>query len=231
MAGCTNCGGKERCDSRKGPMMSAIDEALARLYPTRRWGEPDDAQGFGAGVSYEEGQALAATLALELKTATLYKQGAEDEYCDYVYVLCVGREPCLARFSDGVLPPAELFGEPIRELYLRVCLSSMARMAGVQQVAMELDSIDGDVVLREITRDGVYDAPLLPRMQKLVAALPRFDILSVDFGDISAPPVGFDPGNYAFRYGGEPDTANYLFYPQPSNLETTAFLKLRSTLS
>jgi len=210
--------------------MAAVDEALLRLYPTRRWGEPDDARSFGAGVSAREGRALAATLARELKAATFYQPGAEDEYCDYVYVLCVGREPCLVRIREGAHLP-ELDGEPVREIYLRVCLSSMARMAGIQQVAMELDSIDGDVRFREITRDGVYDAPLMPRMQRLVAALPRFDILSVDFGDISAPPVGFDPGDYASRYGGEPDTANYLFYPQPSNLQTTAFLKFRSTSS
>jgi hypothetical protein len=230
MAGCTNCGGKQRCDHRKGTMMAAVDEALLRLYPTRRWGVPDDERAFGAGVSEREGRALAAALAGELRAATFYRPGAEDEYCDYVYVLCVGREPCLFRVREGAAPP-DPSGEPIRELYLRVCLSGMARMAGVQEVAMELESIGGDVVLREITRDGVYGAPLLPRLQKLVALLPRFDILSVDFGDISAPPVGFDPGDYASRYGGQPDTANYLFYPQPSNLSTTAFLKLRSSSS
>jgi len=40
--GCTSCGNKGGCDSRKHDMMAAIDEALARIYPTRRWAERDD---------------------------------------------------------------------------------------------------------------------------------------------------------------------------------------------
>ncbi len=31
-------------------------------------------------------------------------------------------------------------------------------------------------------RAGVYDAPLLARMQKLVAILPAYELLHVDFG-------------------------------------------------
>ena len=219
MGGCTNCGGKERCDDRKGGMFEAIDDALARLYPTRRWGQPDDAARFGAGVSPTEGKALAAMLADELKAATFFVAGAEDEYCDYVYVLCMGREPCLLPVRHGVAPLAdELGGEPVRELYLRVCLSSMARMAGVQQVALNLDRAGDGFVLSTLPRSGVYDAPLLARFQKLVAVLPELDILSLDFGDISAPPVGYDPGDYAALYGGTPHTSNYLFYPQPSHM-------------
>jgi len=36
-SGCTNCGNKGGCDTRKHEMFGAVDEALARLYPTRRW--------------------------------------------------------------------------------------------------------------------------------------------------------------------------------------------------
>ncbi len=43
--GCTNCGNKGGCDARKHEMFGAIDEALARLYPTRRWDERDEAAG------------------------------------------------------------------------------------------------------------------------------------------------------------------------------------------
>ena len=41
--GCTNCKSKTGCDHRKGEMLEQVDQALARLYPTRTWGEPDDA--------------------------------------------------------------------------------------------------------------------------------------------------------------------------------------------
>jgi hypothetical protein len=61
--GCTNCGNKGGCDSRKHGMFAAIDEALARLYPTRRWDERDDAVAMEEGVGPEQGQALAAAIA------------------------------------------------------------------------------------------------------------------------------------------------------------------------
>ena len=50
MSGCTNCAAKTGCSSRKGEMFALIDDILARLYPTRTWGEPDDEARFEAGV-------------------------------------------------------------------------------------------------------------------------------------------------------------------------------------
>lgn len=210
-------------------MFASIETALTALYPSRTWGKPDDAVRFGAGIGEDEGQALAEDLAAELKAATFYRPGEADEYCDYIYVLCLGREPCLVQIRDGDVPlPEEIGSEPggpaIRELYLRVCLSHMARMAGVQEIAMELDRVGGDHVVRELPRAGVYDAPLLGRFQRLVAILPAYDILHLDFGEISAPPPGFDPGDYPGLYGGTPHMVNYLFYPQPSNMQTTCIL-------
>ena len=224
--GCTNCKAKPGCDDRKGPMLSEVESVLDRVYPSRRWGEPDDAARFGAGISDEDGQALAEDLARELDASTFFRPGADDEYCDYIYVLCVGREPCLVQVRDGGVPvPREIGeGETITEHYLRVCLSGVARIAGVQETTLELRR-DGDVVvIHEAPRAGVYNAPLLRRMQRLVAILPAYDILHVDFGEISAPPEGFDPGDYASRYGGEPHRANYLFYPQPTTTESTVVL-------
>jgi hypothetical protein len=150
-------------------------------------------------------------------------------YCDYIYVMCVGREPCLVQLRDGdVAIPEELAtsSTPIREQYLRVCLSAMARMAGVQQVAMGLERVGSDYLIKEEPRPGVYDAPLLHRFQRLVAILPAYDITHLDFGEISAPPAGFSAGGYPALYGGEPHTSNYLFYPQPSNMVTTTLLTL-----
>jgi hypothetical protein len=234
VAGCTNCRAKPGCDDRKGVMLDSVEQALARLYPSRCWGEPDDGVRFGAGLSEEDGLALADELAAELDAVALFRPGQEEEYCDYIYVLCVGREPCAVQLRDGEVPvPDEIAeideGEVIREQYLRICLSNMARIAGVQQTAVELERAGGELVIREMPRAGVYDAPLLRRFQRMVAILPAYDILHVDFGEISAPPDGFDPGDYVDRYGVLPHRANYLFYPQPTTTEVTCVLSVRAS--
>ncbi len=230
MSGCTQCQAKTGCSHRKGEMLAAVEATLASLYPTRTWGEPDDLARFEAGVGDDDGQALSEELAVELRAATFFREGECDEYCDYIYVLCVGREPCLVQLRDAQVPiPPELDdelnrGQPIREDYLRVCLSQMSRMAAVQEIRMEMARIDGDTFIRELPRPGVFAAHLLSRMQRLVALLPAYDIRHLDFGEISAPPPGFSAGYYASLYGGVPQTCNYLFYPQPSNMHTTTLL-------
>ena len=202
---------------------------MDQLYPTRTWGEPDDDVRFGAGICEHDGLALAEELASELDAPAFFREGGPDEYCDFIYLLCVGRSPCLVQVRDfDVAFPAEIASEPIREQYLRVCLSNMARLAGVQQIAMQLDTIDGDRVIVELPRPGVYDAPLLNRFQRLVAILPAYDIVHLDFGEISAPPTGYSAGRYAELFGGEPHAANYVFYPQPTTMRTTTILPGRN---
>lgn len=231
MGGCTNCTGKSGCDDRKGSMFSALDVALARLYPSRTWGEIDDEIRFGAGIDEDDAAALADELASTLKASTFFRPGAADDTCNYIYVLCVGREPSLVQIRDGeVAIPDELAADatgaaPVREQYLRVCLSDVARFAGVQQVAMELVR-DGDAWrLTESPRAGVYDAPLLHRFQRLVTLFPAYDIVHLDFGEISAPPSGFHPGAYPARYGGlAPATCNYVFFPLPATAQTSIYL-------
>src|SRR5215208_6659285 len=95
MGGCTNCGEKAGCDDRKGDMMSAVDIALATLYPTRTWGELDDA--VRNPVTAEDGAAIAEELAAELDAATFYVPGDD---CDFVYVLALGRTPCLLQARE-----------------------------------------------------------------------------------------------------------------------------------
>ena len=102
----------------------------------------------------------------------------------------------------------------------------MARFAGVQQVAMSLDWDGDEATIVETPRPGVYDAPLLRRFQKLVAILPAYDIVHLDFGEICAPIDGFDAGDYAQLYGGEPLKANYIFFPQPPTMRETAMLSV-----
>lgn len=223
--GCTNCGSKGGCDSRKGGMFAAISETLERLYPTRCWSERDEEAAFRGGVTAAEGAELAQRLAQRLKALTLYRPGTAEEYCDYVYVLCIGRTPSLIELREGGGPAvAEGLAEEaesIDELYLRVALSSLVRFAGVQQVAMRLVRGDGQPVITEVPRTGVFDPVLLRRYQSLVAVLAEMDIRNIDFGEILEPPAGFDPGDYAERYSGAPTVANFLFYPQPCSAVTT----------
>jgi len=225
--GCTNCKSKTGCDDRKGTMMASVDDALAQLYPTRTWGEPDDQR--VEGLPADEVAGLADELAGTLGAATFVRSGGDDEPCDYIYVLCMGRTPCVVQVRDhGVPVPAEWHAATatgsIRELYLRIVLSQRARVAAVQQVAVELARAGTGFVVREQPRAGVYDAPLLHRMQKLVATLPAYDLLHVDFGEIAHAPPGFHAGAWRALYGGDPSIANYLFYPQPTTMIATGFI-------
>ena len=209
-------------------MFAALDAALERLYPTRVWGQLDDSVRYRAGVDSNEGQELADDLAASLKASTFFRPGDDDEYCDYIYILCLGREPCLVQLREAEVPlPAELKSGLVSELYLRVCLSSLARFAGVQQVAISGEIRGDELFVVESPRAGVYDAPLLPRFQELVAALVARGLEHIDFGEISNPPPGFDPADYSQRYGvAAPAVANYLFYPQPPTTEVSELVRL-----
>jgi hypothetical protein len=227
--GCTNCKSKTGCDHRKGATMASVDEALEQLYPTKTWGEPEDQD--VAGLPADEVAALADELASTLGAATFVRTGGDDEPCDYIYVLCMGRTPCIVQVRDhGVAPPAEWAaamadGESsLSELYLRLVVSQRARVAAVQQVAVEVMRAPSGYLVRERPRAGVYDAPLLHRMQKLVATLPAYELLHVDFGEIAHAPPGFQPGAWRELFGGDPSIANYLFYPQPTTMIATGFI-------
>ena len=220
MGGCTNCHGKAGCDDHKGEMMGEVERTLETLYPSRTWGEAIESP--PVGLPPDELAGLAEELALELKAATFVRPGGDDEPCDYIYVLALGRAPCIVQVRDfGVAVPEEWGTGPIRELYLRVVISHCARVAAVQQVA--IDVVDGVII--ESPRAGVYDAPLLKRMQKLVAILPAYELTHVDFGDIAHAPPAFDPGSWPAAYGAKaPAIANYLFYPQPTTMITTSLV-------
>jgi len=222
--GCTNCKAKTGCDDHKGSMMASVEGALARLYPTRTWGEPDESA--DDAMPADELASLAEELAGELKAATFVRFGDDDEPCDYIYVLCLGRAPCIVQVRDhGVPAPAEWHDvDMVSEQYLRLVISHRARVAAVQQIAIDLVRGPGGFLVRESPRAGVYDAPLLPRMQKLVAVLPAYDLLHVDFGEIAGPPPGFHAGAWRELFAGEPSIANYLFYPQPTTMVATTVL-------
>jgi hypothetical protein len=62
-------------------------------------------------------------------------------------------------------------------------------------------------------------------MQKLVAILPAYELLHVDFGEIAHAPPGFHAGGWRDLFGGDPSIANYLFYPQPTTMVATSMLR------
>jgi hypothetical protein len=230
--GCSNCKSKSGCDDRKGTTAHAVDAMLARLYPTRTWGEADDS--VADGISPDDVAALADELAGELRAATFVQPGGDTEPCDYIWVLCLGRTPCIVQVRDHALPVPREWGALRRdgpglaELYLRIAVSHRAPVAAVQQVALELDGDGEPWLVRERARAGVYDPPLLPRMQKLVAILPAYGLLHVDFGEIAAPPPGFRAGAWRELYGGDPAIANYLLFPQPVTMTSVASLDGRT---
>jgi hypothetical protein len=80
------------------------------------------------------------------------------------------------------------------------------------------------LVITEAPRAGVFAPPLLPRLRSLVTVLGEQGIRNLDFGEITEPPDGFDPGDYPAEWGGAPGIANYLFYPQPPATITTSYL-------
>ena len=248
--GCTDCGRKGGCDHRKQGMFAALDVELARLYPTRRWDERDDTAALaGADASADDGahgeapaaddaDVLADALARRLKTLVLAAPGDADEWCDYLYVLCVGRTPAIVEVRAGAAPApgdwvddagisAAADGEgaapAVEERYLRLALSAVGRYAAVQEVAMSLARAGDALVITEQTRSGVFDPVLLPRMQALVAVLAEHDIRHLDYGELLTEPEGFDPGSYPERYGAgrAPVLANYLFSPRPPATVTT----------
>lgn len=208
--------------------MSAVDAALAALYPTRTWGEPDEGIAMSLRPDPTDLAGLADDLARELNTAAFVRYGDDDEPCDYIYLLCLGRTPCIVQVRDCEVPAPREW-EPdtlISEQYLRVCVSHRAAMVAIQQVAMEASYHDGAIVIREVPRAGVYDAPLLTRMQRAVAILPAYGLLHVDFGEIAGPPPGYAAGQWPMLYGGPsqlPTIANYLFFPQPPTMISTAY--------
>ncbi len=226
--GCSSCTKKEGgdgCDARKVPQRAALDELIDRIYPNRTWGQPDDEARFGAGVRPSEATRFAQALAVVTKAPTFVRAGADEDLCTFVYALCLGRTPCLLELREGRaaadLASADGHGfgvgeERIHERYLRVALSTAARLATVQEVAMEGALLsDGSLEIRELPRAGVYDKILLKRMRATVDLLLASDLLHIDFGLIDKPLADADESVYKERYGAAPHLVNYLFYAAP----------------
>ena len=235
--GCSDCGRAGGCSTRKEGERELLAEILPRLYPTRRWGEPDDTARHGQGVPSHEGRRLARQVAAVLEAPVYFRAGEDDENCDFIYVLCVGRAPGLVELRDAVEVDPLAVGDAdgrISERYLRACVSTMARVATLQEVVLDLETGD-EVAIVERPRAGVFDPILLKRTQKLVDLLVGADIAYLDFGIVAKPPLAerygeFDGAEYARAYGEDPAIVNYLFYPHPPTAVTTRFVPRRATV-
>jgi hypothetical protein len=224
MGGCTNCASKGGCSTRKGEERELLAQLLPELYPELRFGAVnDDARD---GVPEKEGRRLARQASTLLKAPAFFRAGEPHEACDYIYVLCVGRQPCLFELQDAASLEFHDVedGGVVREKYLRVALSSLARVTTVQEVSFEL-AREGDLWrLSESPSPGIYDPVLLKRTRKLVELLVAAELTFLDFGLIENPPLGFDPGGYEGEYGQPPGIVNYLFYPQPPRAVATTYI-------
>jgi hypothetical protein len=219
--GCSGCTKSNGCEAEKGPQRVAIDAVLSAIYPRRTWGDLDDEARFRAGISPREVRRLQRALAVATKTPSFLRSAPED-LCEFVYLLCVGRVPSLLDVRDGLFPPE---GNQVKERYLRVALSSIGRLATVQEVAMELAREDGIWVVRERPQPGVYDPVLLKRLRAVVDLVEAHDIEHLDFGLLEAPPPNFAVGEYPAQYGTEPVLANYLFFSAPTTSVSLSILK------
>jgi len=227
MSGCTDCSKKGGCEVRKGEEREVLAELLPRLYPTGRWGEPDDAARLGGSLSESAIRRLARQGAEILQARTYVQIGGPDEPCDYVYALCVGRDPGLWELgSADAIRMAD--GDRIREKYLRAVISQMAPVATLQEVSFELDR-DGEVgTLTEKPRTGVYDPILLARTQRFIDLLVGSGLTYFDFGMLTKPASRYAPGmddhGYTAVWGQPAQVVNWLFYPQPPNTATALCL-------
>jgi hypothetical protein len=201
-----------------------LGRLLPELYPTLRYGELDDAARDGVPVA--ESRQLARVAAEALRAPTWFIEGSPEEACDYVWALCIGRRPALLELREGTPLDLELPapGDALRESYLRVAISALARVATVQEVRMSLTT-DGEVhTLTETPLPGVYDPHLLKRVQALVECVVAADISFLDFGLLESPPAGFRGEDYAAAFGRDPEIVNYLFYPQPPRAESSILI-------
>lgn len=215
---CSTCTRGDSCQAHKAPQREVIARTLAAVYPDATWGRPDDEARFRAGIRAREAQALGRAISTATRAPTFFRDGGPDDLCHYVYVLCLGRAPALVDVRDGLAVPED---DHVRERYLRVHFSTVARIATIQEVAMELDRSGDGWLLRELPQPGVYDAKLLKRLRAIVDLIEASDIEHLDFGLVDAPVPDAAPGDYEARYGVAPALVNFLFYAQPARTAAT----------
>ena len=254
MGGCgtckSECGREDGCGTRKAEQAVILDRLLGELYPSRRWGQPDELRCFRGGLGDAEVARLGQQLADVLKAPVYFVPGGPDDLCSFLYVLCIGRPPALVELraeaeaggsAVGGDPGAALTPEAaaIRERYLRLSCSRITRAVCVQEVALELElttaqagDSDGTApemaMIKELPLPGVFDPKLLKRFQKAVDLLMAQGIEHLDMGllDVPAAQRELDGQDYVERYGEQPALLNFFFYAQPVLTASLSFVPL-----
>ena len=234
----SECGREDGCGTRKAVQKELLDELLARLYPSRCWGEPEPTAYLETQLELPEIVRLAERLAAALKAPAYVLPGGEDDLCAFIYVLCLGREPSILELRDGAASADfSVEADTLRERYLRISISALGRLSCVQEVAMELSVRDADcpsgmAMIREVPMPGVFTPALLKRFQRTVDFLQAHDVEHLDMGllDVDASAFGLTAGDYVERFGTAPALLNYLFYAPPVQLLTTTFVPLPGPL-
>ena len=195
--GCTDCGRKGGCDHRKGDMFAAMDEALARLYPTRRWGErrragrwrprggvparPGESAGRPAGRAAEHaGRASARRPGRDLRLHLRAVPGPHAPPCSRC-----ARAWSLPRRSDRRRQP-----RPWRSCTCGWRCRRWPRLRRCSSCPCGRASVTARRWIEEAQRAGVFDPVLLPRFRTLVAVLTELGLRHLDFGEISEAPAG-----------------------------------------
>lgn len=242
----SECGREDGCGSRKAEQKELLDGLIARLYPSRVWGQPDDAACFRGGLHRSEVTRFGQQLATALKAPAYVQAGGAADLCSFIYVLCVGRQPSLLelRAESGAAAPGEAAGDSvaagllpeadmIRERYLRIACSGITRAACVQEVALELHTSPalcppGLAMIKELPLPGVFDPKLLKRFQKTTDLLLAHGIEHLDMGllDVPAAEFGLAGGDYSRRFFTEPALLNFFFYAQPVQTAAAVFVPL-----
>jgi hypothetical protein len=234
----SECGREDGCGTRKAEQKDILDALVARLYPSRSWGDAEPEASLAERLELPEVVQLASRLATALRTPAYVLPGGDEDLCAFIYVLCLGREPSILELRDGAAGrdfPIE--ADTLRERYLRIACSQMGRLACVQEVALELsvrgdDCPSGMAVIREVPLPGVFTPALLKRFQRTVDLLQAHGIEHLDMGllDVEASAFGLLAGDYVERFGTSPALVNYLFYAAPVQTLTTTFVPLPGPL-
>ncbi len=225
--GCSSSDGG--CSTQKSAQRQFLDGLLPRLYPSRTLGALDVEVAWDEGIQQAECERLGQQIATVTKAPVYLGPASDDDLCRYLYVLCIGREPPLVQLRQSSTL-INLESDRIRERYLRVGLSSVARVACVQEVAMELDLSTGEgtpvAMIRELPRAGVFDPMLLKRLQRIVDLLTAYEIRHLDLGILEQPAssLGLVDAGYVERFGMEPQLGNFLFFAAPAVTTTEVCL-------
>ena len=223
MGGCADCkSGGGGCESHKGPQRVVIDDVMRAVYPDRTWGRPDDEARFRAGIREREARGLGRSIATAAKAPTYFRAGGPDDLCHYVWVLCLGREPALARRArrPGARPrPITCASAICASICRRWRGSRPSRRWRSSSIAPATAGCCASCRSRASTTPSCSSACA----PSSISSRPATSSTSTS-GSSTRPIPDATAGEYVERYGVEPALVNFLFYAQPARTSATILL-------